>query len=69
MKEIESRSEIEKKKFEDLKKKLAEDKIQKVYERHKHFEEQKLERHKFRQETSKNLQAVKKVTPLYIEKA
>ena len=33
------------------------------------FEEDKLARLKFREETNKNLQKVKKIRPMYLEKA
>ena len=56
------------KKYEELQKKLKEDKLQRIEERHRKLEESKLERLKFREETSKNYREVMKVKPLYIEK-
>ena len=53
---MEAKSNEETKKFEDLAKRMQEDKMQKIAEKQKKFEEDKLARLKFREENNKNLQ-------------
>mmetsp|Transcript_2078 Transcript_2078/g.2910 ORF Transcript_2078/g.2910 Transcript_2078/m.2910 type:complete len:133 (-) Transcript_2078:1600-1998(-) len=47
MKEYEARNEEQTRKFEELQKKLQEDKIQRIHEKHERFEQQRLQRLKF----------------------
>ena len=68
-KEIEAKQKQETEKFDELNKRLQEEKRVKLEEKQRKFEEDKLARLKFRAETNKNLQKVKKVRPMYLERA
>ena len=66
---MEAKSKDESKKFEELARKLQEEKIQKITDKQRKLEEDKLARLKFRDETNKNLRQVKKIRPMYLEQA
>ena len=69
MRDMEAKTNQEKTKFEEMAKKLQEEKRQKLVEKQQKLEDDKIARLKFREETTKNLRQVKKVRPMYLDKA